>query len=196
MNKPYSESCDQNCEPILSVIQPLLSSYKTLLEIGSGTGQHAVYFAEKMPHLTWQTSDRAEYHSGIQQWLDDAGLPNTKSPLSLDVLKDTWMTQQYDAIFTANTLHIMHKKDVEALFKHVNAVLNTGGLLIAYGPFNYKGHYTSESNARFDDWLKSRDFKSRIKNFEWVNELATQAGLELKNDYAMPANNRILCWQK
>ena len=196
MNKPYSESCDQNRDPILSIIQPLLKSCKTVLEIGSGTGQHAVFFAEKMPHLNWQTSDRAEYHTGIQQWLDDVKLPNLQSPLSLDVLKDTWGDQQYGAVFTANTLHIMHHEDVQALFENIANVLNDDGLLMIYGPFNYNGHYSSESNARFDGWLKNNDPKSCIKDFEWVNALANKAGLVLQNDYEMPANNRILCWKK
>ena len=196
MNKPYSESCDQNRDPILSVIQPLLSHCKTVLEIGSGTGQHAVYFAEKLPQLMWQTSDRAEYHQGIRQWLDDASLANVLAPVALDVRQDKWMEQQFDAVFTANSLHIMHKEDVIALFDHIADVLDTKGLLIVYGPFNYDGKYTSESNARFDVWLKDRDPQSCIKDFEWVDSLANNVGLQLKNDYAMPANNRILCWQK
>ena len=196
MNKPYSESCDQNRDPILSIIQPLLTPFKRVLEIGSGTGQHAVFFAKKMPHLDWQTSDRDQYHQGIQQWIDDAKLPNLQNPLSLDVLKDKWMDQQYDAVFTANTLHIMHHEDVQALFENIESVLNADGLMIVYGPFNYDGHYSSESNARFDHWLKNNDPKSSIKDFEWVNTLANKAGLVLQDDYEMPANNRILCWKK
>ena len=196
MNKPYSESCDQNREPILSVIQPLLKSSKTLLEIGSGTGQHAVYFAKKMPQLNWQTSDRAEYHAGIQQWLAEANLDNVQAPLLLDVLSDQWMSESYDAVFSANTLHIMHHECVQALFDNIANVLNENGLLIIYGPFNYDGNYTSESNARFDIWLKGNDSKSCIKDFEWVNELAEKAGLTLQEDYEMPANNRILCWKR
>ena len=114
----------------------------------------------------------------------------------MDVSKDAWMTQAYDAVFTANTLHIMHKTDVQAMFDNIASVINKKGLLIVYGPFNYDGKYTSESNARFDVWLKSQDVESGIKDFEWVNELAGKAGLRLKEDVAMPANNRILCWRK
>ncbi len=196
MNKPYSESCDQNRDPIFHVIQPLLEKCSSLLEIGSGTGQHAVYFAEKMPHITWQTSDRSQYHTGIQQWLDDARLSNVKPPLALDVRKDQWTGESFDAVFTANSLHIMHKEDVQALFDNIASVMAPRGLFIVYGPFNYGGQYTSESNARFDIWLKNQDAKSCIKDFDWVNTLAKQAGLQLKQDVAMPANNRILCWQK
>ena len=196
LNKPYSESCDQNRDPILTVIQPLLQSAQSLLEIGSGTGQHAVYFAEKMPHLRWQSSDQTLYHNGIQQWIDAAKLSNVLPPLALNVSTDTWISQSYDAVFSANTLHIMSDANVEDLFAHIAAVINTGGALLIYGPFNYQGQYSSASNAHFDQWLKSRDTSSGIKDFEWVNSLAQNAGLSFQEDYAMPANNRILYWKK
>ena len=195
LNKPYSESCDQNRRPILDVIQPLLQSAQSVLEIGSGTGQHAVYFAKKMPHLVWQSSDQGLYHAGIQQWIDATNLSNVLPPLALNVSTDTWITQQYDAVFSANTLHIMSDANVEDFFAHIDAVIKPQGSLLIYGPFNYQAHYTSASNARFDQWLKSRDVLSGIKGFEWVNQLAQQAGLSLQYDYAMPANNRILYWQ-
>jgi len=196
INRPYSEACEQNQQPILDVIQPLLRTAHTVLEIGSGTGQHAVYFAEKMPHLIWQSSDQSAYHTGIQQWIDAKNRDNVLAPLALNVSTDTWMSQQYDAVFSANTLHIMSEANVCDFFAHINAVLKPNGLLLIYGPFNYQGRYTSASNARFDQWLKSRDTLSRIKDFETVDALAKKAGLLLQQDYAMPANNRILCWQK
>jgi cyclopropane fatty-acyl-phospholipid synthase-like methyltransferase len=196
LNKPYSEACDQNRQPILDVIQPLLHSAQSLLEIGSGTGQHAVYFAEKMPHLTWQSSDQTMYHAGIQQWIDAANVDNVLAPLALNVSTDIWMSQQYDAVFSANTLHIMSDSNVYDFFTHIDAVIKPNGLLLIYGPFNYQGHYSSASNARFDQWLKSRDALSGIKDFESINALAEKAGFTLQQDYAMPANNRILCWKK
>ena len=196
MNKPYSESCDQNREPILSVIQPLLSGCTSLLEIGSGTGQHAVYFATEMPHISWQTSDCAEYLPGILAWMADAKLENLKSPLTLDVSASNWPDYAFDAVFSANTAHIMHWQDVEALFEGVGKVLSKGGRFMLYGPFNYERQYTSESNARFDGWLKSRDPKSGIRDFEDLCDLAEQAGMKLRQDYEMPANNRILYWEK
>ncbi len=192
--KPYSESCDQNRAPILAVIQPLFSTCRELLEIGSGTGQHAVYFAQKMPHLIWHTSDRKENHSGISMWLNDAGLHNTRSPLGLDVTLDNWPQQQFDAVFSANSAHIMHWADVEAMFAGVGRVLQQGGIFALYGPFNYNGEFTSESNARFDEWLKQRDPHSGVRDFEAVNQLAILAGMQLLNDDEMPANNRILSW--
>lgn len=195
-NKPYAESCDQNRDPILAVLQALFAERRAVLEIGSGTGQHAVYFAAKMPHLTWHCSDRVENHPGIKRWLEEANLPNTRAPLALDVSRDAWPELDIDAVFSANTTHIMHWSDVQALFAGVGKLLPAQGLFALYGPFNYGNQYTSDSNARFDDWLKNRDPNSGIRNFEDLNQLAEQAAMQPHDDVAMPANNRILCWRK
>lgn len=192
MIKPYSESCEQNKEPILSVISPLFSSISNVLEIGSGTGQHAVYFSEKLPHLTWYSSDCKPYLEGINSWVKDAALPNLVAPIELDVSFSIWPDLSVDAIFTANTFHIMHHRDVINLIAGAGKLLPHGGSLVIYGPFNYKGHYTSESNASFDQWLKDRDPASGIKHFEEVVSLAKDSAMELISDYEMPANNRIL----
>lgn len=194
-HKPYSASCDQNRQAIFEVIQPLFKDCTEVLEIGSGTGQHAVYFGTDLAHLQWQTSDVVDNHAGIECWLAEYALSNVLPPLALDVLCDPWPRRTYDAIFSANTLHIMSKAAVSALFEQLPCVLNPQTKLAIYGPFNYEGKYTSESNARFDQWLHERDPNSGIKAFEWVNQLAQQAGLTLINDVAMPANNRTLCWQ-
>ena len=194
--KPYSESCDQNQDPILEVIQPYFSDLKTVLEIGSGTGQHAVFFAEKMPHLHWQTSDQAQYHEGINAWLNDSALTNIAAPIHLNVDQDDWGIQATDAVFSANTVHIMSWKSAITLFKGVGKLLSSGGYFCLYGPFNYDGQFTSESNARFDVWLKQRDSNSGVRDFEAVNTEAEKAGLKLIMDHTMPANNRILVWQK
>lgn len=196
MNKPYSESCDQNREPILSVIRPLLAENSAVLEVGSGTGQHAVYFAHQLPHLVWHTSDCTENLSGIKAWLDDAMLVNTRHPFELDVSCSKWPTLRIDAVFSANTTHIMHWGNVVDMFAGIGEALPENGKFVLYGPFNYNGNYTSASNARFDEWLKSRDPESGIRDFNGLNELAKQAGLILRNDYGMPANNRLLYWQK
>ncbi len=200
-HKPYAESCDQNRDSILEVIQPLLSDKKLsdknrVLEVGSGTGQHAVYFAKKMPHLIWQTSDQQPYHEGIKLWLDDAGLDNTPPPIPLNVSSDNWPTQNFDAVFSANAVHIMTWGNVIDLFENAPPLLDAGGLFILYGPFNYNQQYTSESNARFDIWLKQRDPDSAIRDFEALDELAKKAGMFLQSDHALPANNRILVWEK
>lgn len=195
-NKPFSQACENNKVPILSVIQPLLASSKGVLEIGSGTGQHAVYFAKQLPHLIWQTSDREENHAGIMLWLQDGGLKNLRPPVILDVCQRDWPDVEVDAVFTANTAHIMHWHEVEELFKGVSGLLPEGGIFVLYGPVNYNYRYTSESNARFDAMLKNRDPESGIRNFEDLDRLATDSGMKLKDDFSMPANNRIICWVK
>ncbi|MCB1758288.1 MAG: DUF938 domain-containing protein [Gammaproteobacteria bacterium] len=194
--KPYAESCDQNREPILAAIEPLFRDIKRVLEIGSGTGQHAVYFAAALSHLQWLSSDLAEHHAGISQWLEEAALPNVEGPLLLDVAHPDWPEIEVDAVFTANTLHIMHWPAVRALFAGVGRLLPAAGLFAAYGPFNYGGAYTSDSNARFDRWLKQRDPASGIRDCDALNELAGASGLDLREDIGMPANNRILVWQR
>ena len=192
MNKPYSESCDQNKDFILSVISPLFSSISGVLEVGSGSGQHAVYFAEKMPHLKWYTSDCIAYLDGINKWLSDSELPNIVPPFELDVTNSQWPDLSIDAVFTANSLHIMHQQDVVNFISGVGKLLQQQGHLLIYGPFNYNGSYTSESNARFDQWLKDRDPLSGIKHFEKIESLAIDNDMKLVTDYEMPANNRIL----
>ncbi|NLB59326.1 MAG: DUF938 domain-containing protein, partial [Gammaproteobacteria bacterium] len=189
-------ACDRNRDPILAVLREQFADRSQVLEIGSGTGQHAVYFAEAMPWLRSQTSDVEENLPGIRAWLDDARLPSTPAPLALDVL-EPWPPVEAGAVFTANTLHIMGWAGVEAFFRGVGQVLSgvAGGTLVVYGPFNYGGAYTSDSNREFDGWLKARDPQSGIRDFEAVDALAGAAGLRLVDDVAMPANNRCLVWR-
>jgi len=196
INKPYSESCEQNREPILAVLREAFADRRRLLEIGSGTGQHAVYFAAELPQLVWQTADVRAYHPGIHAWLDEAALPNVLPPLELDVNQTHWHSGRYDAVFSANTLHIMGWPEVVRFFAGVGNVLEPGGVLVVYGPFNYNGQFTSDSNARFDAWLKARDPASGVRDFEAVDALARAQGLVLQRDLAMPANNRSLVWQR
>ena len=196
MFKPVAEACCRNSEPIFNVIEPLFSDCESVLEVGSGTGQHAVFFAARMPHLTWYTSDLAEYHPGITAWINEAGLDNVRLPLELDVKQDYWPDLEIDGIFSANTVHIMHWQEVECLICNSGKMLPVQGKFILYGPFNYQKRYTSDSNAHFDKWLKARDPMSGIRNFEDINDLATGAGLQFCRDMEMPANNRILYWEK
>ena len=196
MTKPYADACDRNQEPIFSVIGPLFSDRKAVLEIGSGTGQHAVYFAKRLPKLIWYTSDLEECHTGIKLWLEEADLANTRPPAILDVNQAIWPMLNVDAVFSANTLHIFHWPEVKAMFRNVGKLLPMNGLFVVYGPFNYAGKYTSASNENFDQWLKARDLNSGIRDFEEINKLAESANMKLLDDYEMPANNRILCWHK
>ena len=193
--KQYSAACDQNKDPILKVIKPLLLNTKSVLEVGSGTGQHCVYFAKELPHLTWQASDQSMYLPSVSAWIDDAKLANTPKALKLNVDLD-WPEDKYQAIYSANTVHIMSWEMVLNFFKGVGQVLDKDGVFILYGPFNYQGQYTSQSNANFDLLLKDNNPLSAIRDFEALNQLAQKVGLSLVNDFAMPANNRILCWEK
>ncbi|HVR80476.1 MAG TPA: DUF938 domain-containing protein [Luteimonas sp.] len=195
-DKPYSISCDRNREPILAVLREHFADRQHVLEIGSGTGQHAVCFAAAMPHLVWQCSDVAENLPGIRMWLGEAGLANTPAPVELDVARGPWPAQNLDAAFSANTLHIMGWAEVEALFAGLDKVLADDATLAIYGPFNYGGSYTSDSNREFDGWLKARDPRSGIRDFEAVDALAQAIAFRLVADVAMPANNRMLVWRR
>lgn len=194
--KHYSESCEQNQVPILKVLQKIFVKQKHVLEIASGTGQHAVYFGRALSHLTWQTSDLLQNHAGILTWLDEAKLPNVLPPVVIDVNDSQWPIEVVDAVFNANTVHIISWPEVELMFAGVARILSAGGILCLYGPFNYEGKFTSESNARFDTWLKSRDRDSGVRDFENINRLAETHGLFLLEDVTMPSNNRILVWQR
>lgn len=194
--KPIAESCLQNRAPLLAVLREVLAGRSRLLEIGSGTGQHAVYFAPQFPGLTWQTSDLAENHPVIHAWLADEGTPNILPPLALDVRRGPWPELQVDAVFSANTAHIMGWDAVEAMFAGVGRILEAGGVFALYGPFNYGGQYTAASNARFDAWLRQRDPASAVRDFEALDRLACAAGMTLWRDYDMPADNHTLVWCK
>lgn len=195
MEKPHSPSCERNSQPILDVLRKHLAGRRHVLEIGSGTGQHAVHFAAAMPALSWQSSDRSENLPGIRAWLDDAALSNTPAPIELDV-SGTWPATQFDAVFSANTLHIMAWHEVEQLFAQLPAITAADAVLIVYGPFNDGGRYSSDSNAAFDKALKARGAHMAIRDAEAVDALAAAVGFELTDDISMPANNRCRIWRR
>lgn len=194
VEKPTAPSTQRNRDAILEVLRIQFAGRNRVLEIGSGTGQHAIYFAQALPFLSWQSSDRAENVQGIQLWLDEAGLPNTPDPIILDVNAPPDMGDRYDAVFSANTLHIMSWREVERLFEFLPRVMTDDALLTVYGPFNYEGCFTSYSNAQFDALLKLDDPLRGIRDFEAVDALANQAGMTLLDDHEMPANNRCITW--
>lgn len=192
ISKPFSQACENNKTPILAVLQQHFTEPGKVLEIGSGTGQHAIFFAEHLPHLQWQTSDLTENHSGIQSWMADYSGENLLPPLTLDVGNNSWDFGSFDGVFTANTAHIMAWEEVLIMLQGVGKILNPGGKLVVYGPFNYRGQFTSDSNARFNEWLKMQAPHRAIRDFEAVCEAAAQQGLSFVDDIEMPANNRCL----
>ncbi len=194
-HKPFSTASERNREPILAVLEQHFADRGRVLEIGSGSGQHAVHFARGLPHLTWQCADMPGQLPGIRLWLDEAGLANTPAPLVLDV-DGAWPDRRFDAMFSANTLHIISWEQVLRMFVCLPGVMTDDALLVVYGPFNYGGRFTSASNADFDASLKASAPQMGIRDFEAVNTLAGNAGLELVEDRAMPANNRCLVWRR
>lgn len=192
---PDAPSCARNREPILAVLRRHFADRRHVLEIGSGSGQHALYFAAALGHLVWQASDRAENLAGIRAWREQAALANLPEPIELDV-EAAWPAQRFDAVFSANTLHILSRAQVRALFAALPPVMSEEAKLVIYGPFNQAGRFTSASNAAFDAWLKARGAHQGIRDFEAVDALARDAGLHLIEDCAMPSDNRCLVWQR
>lgn len=194
-SKPFYKAAQENQAAIAKILQIEFEHANTILEIGSGTGQHAVYFCQQLPHLTWQPSDLKQYLPGIKAWIDDAKLKNIQPPIELDVCQ-TWPKATFDGAFAANVAHIMHWPAIEAMFAGISQSLNKAGIFCIYGPFNENGVYTSESNRTFDTYLQSRDPDSRIRDKQDLNELAIKHSLKFHKDWPMPANNKILSWTK
>ena len=200
---PFSQACENNKQPILEILQQELQDSNHLLEVGSGTGQHSVYFAPRLAHLTWQTSDVLAHHATINAWHTAYPVPNLNlyAPLAFDLVVNSLpmslaSNQPYDTVFTANTLHIISWSLVEKLFELVGEALPINGKLIVYGPFNENGDYTNAGNQQFDISLRQRDLKSGIRHLEDIMALANTHHLRLSNKYAIPANNQLLVFQK
>lgn len=194
---PDAPATGRNREPILAVLREYFADRTRVLEIGSGTGQHAVHFAAAMPWLQWQTSDLPDRHAAITAWIAEAKLPNVLPLLALDVDRpEQWPSQRFDAVFSANTLHIMGWPQVQALFANLPRVLTPEASVVIYGPFNIGGEFTSPSNAAFDAQLRAADPQRGIRDLEAVQALASEAGLGFVADIPMPANNRCLVWQR
>lgn len=193
----FSEASERNKGHILPVLQQHLGNKSHLLEIGSGSGQHALYCAPVLSHLRWQPSELEENLNALQVNLAQEQVENIDPPQALNVFQNDWQVPPtVDAIFSANTLHIMSQDAVDAFFRGAGKILPHAGRICVYGPFRYGGRYTSESNAQFDQWLQLRDPQSGIRDFEVLNALATELGLVFVEDITMPANNQILVWQK
>ena len=191
----FSQACDNNKTAILQHLTHYFCRASDILEVGSGTGQHATYFASQLPHLLWQPSDLRENHEAIQYWITRHPSKNLLTPIEFDV-ESKWPDVSYTGIFTANTLHIMSIEQVEILFQNLHNILNQAGYFLVYGPFNHNGKYTSESNEQFDQYLRNRHSKMGIRNDDFIIDLAHANQLKFIEDNPMPANNRLLCFQK
>ena len=194
--RPDAVATQRNRQPILEVLQHELHGDESVLEIGSGTGQHAVYFASEMPGLTWQTSDVAENHAGIEAWREWSGLSNVVAPLLLDVADCPPLERRFEAVFSANTAHIMTIGQAESMFVIAGGVLAEGGIFCLYGPFNRNGEFSSDSNAQFDRSLKLQNPSMGIRDLADLERFAGHAGLHRERLYAMPANNLLAVWRK
>jgi len=193
--KKFSDACERNRDPILAVLRRVFADRTAVLEIGSGTGQHAAYFAPALPHLDWQPSDVAENLPSVRVWREEAQTPRLLEPIELDVERP-FPALKVDAVFTANTLHIVSWPQVERMLAAIGELLPAAGTFAVYGPFNYGGKYTAPSNEAFDAWLRGRDPKSGLRDIEAIVALAERHRLVLKEDNAMPANNRLLVFRK
>jgi cyclopropane fatty-acyl-phospholipid synthase-like methyltransferase len=191
-----SEACERNKGPILAVLSSELAASRSVLEVGSGTGQHAVHFARGLPHLSWQPTELGAELGPLAERIRLEGPPNLAPAIALDVRAHPWPVERVDAVFSANTLHIMAWDAVQDFFRGVGAVLTAPGVLCVYGPFRYRDGYTSDSNAEFDRFLRRRDPSSGIRDFEALERLAAAAGLALAADHPMPANNQTLVWRR
>ena len=194
--KQFAPACERNKDAILAVLRDVLPAKGTVLEIGSGSGQHAAYFAQHLPQIVWQPSDRAENLASIAAWAAEINAPNLRAPMLLDLFAPQWPLTQADAIVCINTIHIVAWRGVENLFATAGRVLTAGGVLYVYGAYRYADQPLAPSNIEFDRWLKARDPASGIRDFAAVNALAVAAGLELAGDVPMPANNRSIWWRK
>lgn len=197
MSNDLSTAVDRNKGPILAVLQEVINGEAVrVLEVGSGSGQHAAYFAKHLKNVVWTTSDIAGQHSAITKQLIEARLSNLRGPLHFEIGKDEFPKYTYDVVFTANTFHIMNWKQCKNLMKMLGNRLREGAQVIIYGPFNYNSQFTSESNSEFDKWLKKNDAAKGIRSFEDVDNNMKKNGFTLYKDYEMPANNRILVYTR
>jgi cyclopropane fatty-acyl-phospholipid synthase-like methyltransferase len=193
---PFSAASERNKDPILDVLRIRFAGRAQVLEIGSGTGQHAVHFAGALTHLTWHPTEQLAYLEDLAQRVRLEGPHNVRAPTLLDVRQAVWPVRSVDAVFTANTLHIMSWPEVTALYRGVGAVLAPAGVMCVYGPFRYDGRYTSDSNQEFDRMLQERDPLSGLRDIQALVSLAQQYGLRLDADHDLPANNRLLVFIK
>lgn len=193
---PIVESCLKNQRPILDVLGRFLPKNAKVLEVGSGTGQHAAYMTEHLPGIRWQPTEVRQRLTEVACWQKHCNRAEFLPPLELDVRQDIWPAGEVDAVFSANVVHFVSWPEVERMFIGAARVLKVGGQMILYGPYNYDGQFTSEGNVNLDLWLREQNPESGIKDFEQVLLLARKHHLHLRADEEMPANNRTLVFQR
>jgi len=194
--KQHAPSFEGNKDYILPMLREALPARGLVLEVGSGTGQHAAFFAAHFPQLVWQPTDLAANLPSIAAWRAEAALPNLRAPLELDLFHGRWPVSAAQAVVCINTVHIVAWKGVENLFAGAGRVLEPGGVMYVYGAYRYATRPLEPSNEKFDQWLKDRDPVSGVRDFEAVNALAERHGLVLHEDRAMHGNNRSIWWVK
>ncbi|WP_028228321.1 DUF938 domain-containing protein [Paraburkholderia ferrariae] len=203
MNDPQSSqrlsapAAGRNAAPILDVLRGVLPARGTVLEIASGTGQHAVHFAAALPDLVWQPSDAdPRARASIEAWRAQAGLANLRAPLELDVLREPWPIEAFDALVCINMIHIAPWEAAVALMHGAGARLPAGGVLATYGPYRRGGAHTAPGNEAFDADLRARDPAWGVRDMEAVEALAHAQGLVCEARVPMPANNFTLVFRK
>ncbi len=192
MTKGFSPSCENNKHPILEQLSVYFKDRKQVFEIGSGTGQHAVFFAKHLPHLIWNTSDMLDNHNSINAWLGDEALSNVVSPIEFLFGKHDWPNLPVDAIFTANTTHIMQPEQAKLMMQQIGTNLDSGSVFCQYGPMNVDGGYTSYGNRDFDYHLQQNGYGG-IRDIAELTEWAIN--MKLVQQIPMPANNFLLVWE-
>ena len=196
MSLPFSASAERNKQVIADALEDYLTAVSKVVEIGSGTGQHAVYFAQRFTHLQWQPTDREENLSAIRQRIEEFALSNVAAPLEVDVSAAVALPQEYELAYSANTAHIMSLSEVKAMFKLVSACLQSNAYFVLYGPFSYAGEHTSEGNKNFHAMLQQQAAHMGIRDKAELDSIAFDVGFDFVEDIALPANNRILVWRR
>ena len=193
---PYSSAAERNRQPILDQLCRWLPARGTVLEIGSGTGQHATFFSGNLPGLFWQPSDRDVNLPGLETCFEAESNERILPLMQLDVIADPWPERTYEAAYSANTAHIMSWQAVVAMFAGVSSHLLPLAKFCLYGPFNIDGCFTSDSNAAFDAHLRAEDSKMGIRDMAEIESLANLHHMKLEHKLPMPANNFMLVFRK
>jgi SAM-dependent methyltransferase len=192
-----SPSAERNKGPIAEILMRVLLAQGEVLEVSSGTGQHVLHFAQAMPRIRWQPTERdADALKSIASWLGQPLPPNVSAPLRLDVHDASWPVHDVAAVVCINMIHIAPPSATEALMRGAADVIAPGGLLFLYGPYRRQGRHTSPSNEAFDAQLRARNPQWGVRNLEDVVDLASSVGLELEQIHDMPANNLAVIFRK